>query len=191
MDKPKICVFCASSHGSDAAYARDARRFGALLAERGFDMVFGGGYIGLMGEVAHAAREGGAYVTGVLPGFLRHLEPPSHDTHRMIVVDDLHERKKLMLTMADGFAVLPGGLGTLDEFFEVITSVQLSVFDKPMALLDTHGFFAPLDALIEQVVAQEFAGERIRAFYRRAASPEQAIEYLAARVTAARPAPPA
>lgn len=191
MDKPKICVFCASSHGSDAAYARDARRFGALLAEAGYDMVFGGGYIGLMGEVAHAAREGGAHVTGVLPDFLRHLEPPSHDAHKMLVTADLYERKKLMLTMSDGFAVLPGGLGTLDEFFEVVTSVQLGVFDKPIVLLDTHGFFATLDALVEHVVGRELAGARVRAFYHRAGSPEQAIEYLAARVPAARRPPPA
>jgi len=191
MDKPKICVFCASSHGNDPAYARDARRFGTLLAAAGCDMVFGGGYVGLMGEVAHAAREGGAYVTGVLPDFLRHLEPPSHDAHRIIVTPDLYERKKLMLTMSDGFAVLPGGLGTLDEFFEVITSVQLDVFDKPMVLLDTNGFFAPLDALVEHVVAKELAGARVRASYRRAGSPEQAIEYLAARVKAVRPPPPA
>ncbi|HEX4860240.1 MAG TPA: TIGR00730 family Rossman fold protein, partial [Rhizomicrobium sp.] len=118
MDKkPVICVFCGSSPGADPAYARDARRFGALLAERGFDLVFGGGYVGLMGEVAHAARTGGAYVTGVLPDFLRHLEPPSHDAQRILVTPDLFERKKLMTSLSDGFAVLPGGLGTLDEFF--------------------------------------------------------------------------
>ncbi|MBV9990772.1 MAG: TIGR00730 family Rossman fold protein [Alphaproteobacteria bacterium] len=180
--KPVICVFCGSSHGSDAGYARDARRFGALLAAHGFDMVFGGGYIGLMGEVAHAAREGGAYITGVLPDFLRHLEPPSHDAHRMIVTADLTERKKLMLSLADGFAVLPGGLGTLDEFFEVITAAQLNVFDKPLVVLDTDGFYAPLDALIDKVVAEDFAGARVRTLYRRAPTPEQAIEHLAARV---------
>jgi uncharacterized protein (TIGR00730 family) len=180
--KLKICVFCGSSHGSDAAYARDARRFGRLLGERGFDMVFGGGYIGLMGEVAHAAREAGAHVTGVLPDFLRHLEPPSHDAHRMIVTPDLQERKRLMLELSDGFAVLPGGLGTYDEFFEVFTSAQLNVFDKPIVLLDTEGVFAPLAALIEDVVGQGFAGERVRTLYDRAPTPEQAIERLAERV---------
>ena len=189
--KPVICVFCGSSHGSDAAYARDARRFGALLAASGFNMVFGGGYIGLMGEVAHAAREGGAHITGVLPDFLRHLEPPSHDAHRMIVTPDLAERKKLMLSLAHGFAVLPGGLGTLDEFFEVITSVQLNVFDKPIVLLDSHDFYAPLDALIDRVVAEDLASARVKALYRRVPTPEQAIEYLAERVPSARRSPPA
>jgi uncharacterized protein (TIGR00730 family) len=109
----------------------------------------------------------------------------------MIVTPDLYERKKLMLSMADGFAVLPGGLGTLDEFFEVITAVQLKVFDKPIVLLDSHDFYAPLDALVDQVVAKNLAGDRVKTFYRRAPTPEQAIEYLAARVPSARPAPPA
>ncbi|HEX4296010.1 MAG TPA: TIGR00730 family Rossman fold protein, partial [Rhizomicrobium sp.] len=119
-NKPTICVFCGSSPGSDPAYARDAARFGTLLAEHGCNLLFGGGYVGLMGEVAHAARQGGALVTGVLPDFLRHLEPPSHDAQRIVITPDLQERKRLMLSLSDGFAVLPGGLGTLDEFFEVI-----------------------------------------------------------------------
>lgn len=190
-NRPKITVFCGSSHGSDAAYARDARRFGALIGSHGYDMVFGGGYVGLMGEVAHAAREGGAYITGVLPDFLRHLEPPSRDTQRMIVTPDLHERKRLLMSLGDAFAVLPGGLGTLDEFFEVITSVQLNVFDKPVVLLDTNGVFAPLRALLDDVVARGFAGERIRAFYHPAATPQAAIEYLATRVPAVPRTPPA
>jgi uncharacterized protein (TIGR00730 family) len=151
---------------------------GQLLAERGFDLVYGGGYIGLMGEVAHAARESGAYVTGVLPDFLRHLEPPSRDTQRMIVTPDLQERKRLMLSLAHGFAVLPGGLGTYDEFFEVLTSAQLGVFHKPMVLLDTGGVFAPLDLLIDMVVAKGFAQPRVKDLYHRASTPEQAIEFL-------------
>jgi uncharacterized protein (TIGR00730 family) len=183
MDKkPAIGVFCASSPGADPAFARDAKRFGELLAARGFDLVFGGGYIGLMGEVAHAARAGGAYVTGVLPGFLRHLEPPSHDAQRMLITDDLFERKKLLLSLADGFAVLPGGLGTLDEFFEAVTSVQLNVFDKPIVLLDTDGFYAPLDALIARIVERDFAAARVKTCYRRVATPEEAIDFLSQRM---------
>lgn len=176
--KPAIAVFCGSSHGSDAAFARDARRFGQLMGQRGFDLVFGGGYVGLMGEVAHAARESGAYVTGVLPDFLRHLEPPSRDTQKMIVTPDLQERKRLMLSLSDAFAVLPGGLGTIDEFFEVITSVQLDVFDKPLVLLDTGGMFAPLDALIDMVVAKGFAQPRAKELYHRASTPDQALDFI-------------
>ncbi|HWA88855.1 MAG TPA: TIGR00730 family Rossman fold protein [Rhizomicrobium sp.] len=185
--RPKIGVFCGSSHGSDAAYTEAARRFGRLIGERGFDLVFGGGYIGLMGEVAHAAREAGAYVTGVLPDFLRHLEPPSRDTQRMLITDNLFERKRLMLELSDGFAVLPGGLGTYDEFFEVITAAQLDVFDKPIVLLDTKDVFAPLVALLDATIASGFAQPRVTSLYHRARTPEQAIEHLAER---ARRAPP-
>jgi len=181
-NKPTICVFCGSSPGSDPAYARDAARFGALLAEHGYNLLFGGGYVGLMGEVAHAARQGGALVTGVLPDFLRDLEPPSHDAQRIVITPDLQERKRLMLSLSDGFAVLPGGLGTLDEFFEVITSVQLKVFNKPIVLVDTHAIFAPLDALIAHMVANGFAAEAVRTLYRRAATPEQAIDFLSERL---------
>jgi uncharacterized protein (TIGR00730 family) len=188
MEKPTICVFCGSSPGSDERYAQDARRLGALIAERGFNLLFGGGYVGLMGEVAHAAREGGAFVTGIIPGFLRHLEPPSHDAQRIVITGDLQERKRLMLSLSDGFAVLAGGLGTLDEFFEVITSVQLGVFDKPVVLVDTRGIFAPLDALLDHTVAQGFASKRIKAMYHRAPTPERAIEILAAGVTRPPPA---
>lgn len=181
-NKPTICVFCGSSPGSDPAYARDATRFGALLAEKGYNLLFGGGYVGLMGEVAHAARLGGARVTGVLPDFLRHLEPPSHDAQRIVITSDLQERKRLMMSLSDGFAVLPGGLGTLDEFFEVITSVQLKVFDKPVVLVDTHAIFAPLDALIAHMAAKGFVGKAVDTFYRRAATPEQAIDFLSERL---------
>ena len=183
MDKkPVICVFCGSSPGAEPAYARDARRFGELLAERGFDLLFGGGYVGLMGEVVHAARQGGAHVTGVLPTFLRHLEPPSLDAQRILVAPDLFERKKLMLSLSDGFAVLPGGLGTLDELFEVVTAVQLKVFDKPIALLDTHGFYAPLEALIERVVEKGFASPAARTYYCRVATPIEVVDFLSERL---------
>jgi uncharacterized protein (TIGR00730 family) len=177
-NRPTICVFCGSSHGSDAAYAETARRFGMLIAERGFSLLFGGGYIGLMGEVAHAARLGGAYVTGVLPEFLRHLEPPSRDAQKMVITADLQERKRLMLSHADAFAVLPGGLGTLDEFFEALTSAQLNALSKPVVLLDTAGFFAPLEALLAHVVARNFADRKIASLYHRAATPEDAIDYI-------------
>ena len=178
--KPAVCVFCGSSPGRNAAYAEAARRFGTLLGEAGFDLVFGAGYIGLMGEVARAARAGGAKVTGVLPEFLRHLEPPSSGEETVLITPDLQERKRRMLSLADAFAVLPGGLGTLDEFFEVVTSAQLHALDKPIVLLDSAGFFEPVERLIGHIVAQGFAQESIRAHYRRAATPEDAIAHLKA-----------
>jgi uncharacterized protein (TIGR00730 family) len=179
MDKqrPKICVFCASSHGTDPAYTAAARRFGTLLGEAGYDLVFGGGYVGLMGEVAHAAKLAGANVTGILPEFLRHLEPPSVE-EKVIFTEGLAERKKLMLSMADAFAVLPGGIGTIDEFFEVMIAIQLRVIAKPIVLLNTEDFFAPLQMLIEQVISQGFAGASVSTFFRVAMTPESAVETL-------------
>jgi len=186
MDKkrPKICVFCASSHGADPAYAAAAKRFGALLGEAGYDLVFGGGYVGLMGEVAHAAKLAGATVTGVLPEFLRHLEPPSVE-EKVIFTDGLPERKKLMLSMADAFAVLPGGIGTIDEFFEVMIAIQLRVIAKPIVLLNTEDFFAPLQMLVEQTISQGFAGASVSTFFHVAMTPEAAIETLGERLSRA------
>ena len=177
-NKPVICVFCGSSAGRDAAYATAARRMGTLIGEHGYDLVFGGGYVGLMGEVAHSARRAGAKVTGVLPEFLRHLEPPAENEEKVILTPDLQQRKRLMLSMADAFVALPGGLGTMDEFFEVVTSAQLGVLRKPIVLLDINGFFATLKALLDQIKAEGFARNDISDLYRIATTPEEVIEAL-------------
>ncbi|HVU21159.1 MAG TPA: TIGR00730 family Rossman fold protein [Rhizomicrobium sp.] len=181
MDKQrqKICVFCASSHGTEPAYAAAAKQFGTLLGETGYDVIFGGGYVGLMGEMAHAAKLAGANVTGVLPEFLRYLEPPSIE-EKVIFTDGLPERKRLMMEMADGFVVLPGGIGTIDEFFEVMIAIQLRVIAKPIILLNTEDFFAPLQMLIEQTVSQGFAGASVSTFFHVAMTPQAAIEKLGA-----------
>ena len=130
--KPVICVFCGSSYGADPQYAAAARALGRLIAERGFSLVFGGGGLGLMGETARAARDGGAPVPGVLPEFLRRIEQPPEWEKDLIITPDLQLRKTRMLAMADAFVVLPGGPGTMDEFFEVVTSAQLGVLAKPI-----------------------------------------------------------
>lgn len=177
-NRPVICVFCGSSHGRDTAYASEARRLGTLIGENGYDLVFGGGYVGLMGEVAHAARLASAKITGVLPEFLRHFEPPAENEEKVILTPDLQERKRIMLSMADAFVVLPGGLGTMDEFFEVATSAQLGELRKPIVLLDTGGFFTTLQALLDHIVAQGFARKDIAGLYRIASMPEDVMEIL-------------
>jgi uncharacterized protein (TIGR00730 family) len=177
-NKPVVCVFCGSSQGRDAAYAAAARRLGTLIGENGYDLVFGGGYVGLMGEVAHAARIAGAKITGVLPEFLRHLEPPAENEETVIFTPDLQERKRLMLSMAEAFVVLPGGLGTMDEFFEVVTSAQLGELHKPIVLLDTGGFFTTLKVLLDHIVAQGFARKDISGLYRIVPAPEDVIQAL-------------
>ncbi len=173
--KPRtVCIFCGSSHGANAAYGDAARKFGALLAEHGFSVVFGGGGLGLMGEVASAARDAGARVQGILPNFLKHLEPPLKTGERVMLTPDLFTRKAKMIGMADGFAILPGGNGTMDEFFEVLTSAQLSLHTKPIVLLNVAGYFNPLLKLLDHIVKQGFANTNVRKLYHVCRTPEEA-----------------
>jgi uncharacterized protein (TIGR00730 family) len=175
-----VCVFCGSSHGNNPAYAAAARRLGALIGERGYALVFGGGNIGLMGEVARAARDHGAPVAGIIPEFLQHLEPPMPDREAVTVTPDLQTRKSLMLARADAFVILPGGLGTLDEYFEVLTSAQLKVFSKPIVVVDSAGFYQPLKALLENLRHEGFVGAGVDGLHRFVSSADQAIATLAA-----------
>lgn len=174
-----ICVFCGSSPGADPRYAEAARDLGKRIAAAGFALVFGGGNIGLMGETARAARDGGAPVVGILPNFLRHLEPPLKSAEELIILPDLFQRKDRMIAMSDAFILLPGGLGTLDEFFEVVTSAQLHVHDKPIVVVNVAGFYDPLRALLDHVIAQGFARPEVHKLYEFADTPKQAM----ARVT--------
>lgn len=170
-----ICVFCGSSYGVDPQYAAAAKRLGTLIAEHGYNLVFGGGNVGLMGEVARAARDGGAAVKGILPEFLKHLEPPLETDETVVVTPDLQSRKALMLSSADAFVILPGGLGTMDEYFEVLTSAQLHALSKPIVVLDTGGYFAPLKALVDHMIRSGFARPEILAFQHVVDSPQAAI----------------
>lgn len=173
-----IGVFCGSSCGNDPAFLAEAAALGRLMGAAGMAMVFGGGNIGLMGETARAMRDLDRPVHGVLPDFLRHLEPPMTNGETVEITADLQERKRRMLALADGFVVLPGGLGTLDEFFEIITSVQLGVFAKPIVVLDTKNFYAPLKALLDHLAAQGFVKPESLQACRFVATPQQAVEAL-------------
>jgi uncharacterized protein (TIGR00730 family) len=178
--KPKsICVFAGSSPGSDEGYREIARDVGALIAKHGFSLVFGGGGLGLMGEVARAAREGGASVRGILPDFLRHAEPPPGSGVTIDFVPDLFTRKKRMMELSDAFVVLPGGLGTLDEFFEVVTTAQLGLHKAPIALINWRGFYDPLLQFVAQARDSGFVYGKVEDLYRVVPSPVEAFEYLA------------
>jgi uncharacterized protein (TIGR00730 family) len=181
-----ICVFCGSSHGVDKAYAETARRLGALIAAQGFSLVFGGGDLGLMGETARAVRAGGGKVRGVLPDFLKHLEPPMAGQEELFIAADLFQRKDRMIADGDAFVVLPGGLGTFDEFFEVVTSAQLGVHKKPIAVVNTNGFFDPLKALIDHTVAKGFVRKDASDLYKIVATPDEAIVFIQQALAAAR-----
>jgi uncharacterized protein (TIGR00730 family) len=174
-----ICVFCGSSPGVKPAYSAAARRLGTLIGERGYAMVFGGGNVGLMGETARAALAAGAKVAGVLPHFLRKLETPL-DGIAETIVPDMQVRKSLMLGQSDAFIVLPGGLGTLDELFEVLSISQLKVHDKPIVIVDTEGFYEPLWPLLARIVREGFALRSIEKFYHVVATPEEAMDKIAA-----------
>jgi uncharacterized protein (TIGR00730 family) len=182
-NKPVICVFCGSSFGANPQYAAAARSLGQLIAKRGFSMIFGGGGLGLMGETARAARDNGTRVKGILPEFLRRIEQPPEWEKELVLTPDLQQRKTQMLTMADAFVVLPGGPGTMDEFFEIVTSAQLQVLDKPILVVNTGGYFDPLEALMKHIVNEGFAKPTMLSLYRFVDTSEQAIDAIAEKLS--------
>lgn len=139
-----LCVFCGSRSGSNPAFERAAKETGRLLGKRGVRLVYGGGSLGLMGAVADGCLAAGGEVIGVIPGFLMDLELGHQGVTRLEVVPDMLERKKRMAELSDGFLTLPGGIGTLDELFEMLTWVRLGVHEKPNGLLNVDGFFDEL-----------------------------------------------
>lgn len=151
-----VCVYCGSAVGVDPRYRAAADELGRSLAKAGIGLVFGGGHIGLMGIVADAALASGGYVVGIIPAALRDRELGHQGVSELIVVDTMHDRKRIMAERADAFAVLPGGIGTLDEFFEIATWRQLGLHDKPIFVVDVAGYWRPLRALFDHIVAQGF-----------------------------------
>jgi uncharacterized protein (TIGR00730 family) len=173
-----VCVFCGSAFGNDPAYSEAAKTIGAGIAKMGFSLVFGGGGLGLMGEVAKAVLDGGQSIQGIMPAFLQALEPAVSSQEKLIVTPHMQERKTLMLEMSDAFIVLPGGLGTFDEFFEVATEAQLRVHAKPIIVVNVKGYFDALDAMLHATVEKGFAKETIFKVYYLADGAEAALEIL-------------
>jgi len=182
---PGICVFCGSTCGDDPAYAQAARTFGALIAINGFRLVFGGGRIGLMGEAATGTAYQEGEILGIIPGFLRHLEPPLRAASKIVVTETLNERKTKMFEAATGFAILPGGIGTFDEFFEAHSEAQLKQHAKPIVLINIKNYFAPLIALLEHMIAHGFADAGIMDLIEIVDTPEDAIKIFATKRAAA------
>jgi hypothetical protein len=176
VSRQAICVFCGSSHGADPVFTQTAQQFGTALAREGFDLVFGGGGVGLMGEVALSVSRGGGKVLGIIPGFLRHLEPPLEVSSQIVITESMNDRKARMFAASDGFAILPGGIGTLDEFAEVLTGAQLRQHAKPIVVVNTKNYFAPLRALLDHFVANGFAGAGINSLYQMVPTVEDAIK---------------
>ncbi len=159
----RVCVFCGSSAGFDSAYSDAAARRGRVLAERGIDLVYGGGRVGLMGTLADAALAAGGRVVGVIPTGLFSREVGHTGITELHGVASMHERKTLMYDLSDGFVALPGGLGTLEELAEVTTWAQLGLHAKPVALFDVAGFWAPLVSLLDDMVSAGFLRPENRA----------------------------
>jgi uncharacterized protein (TIGR00730 family) len=156
MPLSSVAVYCGSNAGTDPAYARSATALGQALADRGTRLVYGGGHVGLMGAVADAAIGHGGRVHGVITEALRAKELAHQGLDSLQVVPTMHERKAVMADAADGFIMLPGGFGTFDEFFEVVTWTQLGIHVKPCGILDVGGYFAPLLAMIDGAVTAGF-----------------------------------
>ncbi len=156
MELSSIAVFCGSSVGNDPAYAEAARRTGRTLAERGIDVVYGGGHVGLMGLVADAALDAGGRVIGVIPRQLDDRELSHRGVTELFVVESMHERKQKMADLSDAFIALPGGAGTLEEVAEQWTWAQLTIHAKPSGFLDVGGFWAPMRQMLETMVAEGF-----------------------------------
>jgi uncharacterized protein (TIGR00730 family) len=150
-----IAVFCGSSSGTDPAYIRDARLVGKALAERNITLIYGGGCIGLMGHLADSALLAGGKVIGVIPRSLLEREVAHLGLTELIVTDTMHQRKEAMADRAQGFIALPGGFGTFDELFEILTWAQLGIHSRPIGLLNTEGFFTPLLVWLEKVVVEQ------------------------------------
>jgi uncharacterized protein (TIGR00730 family) len=174
-----VCVFCGSRPGRDPAHAEAATALGAALAHAGLRLVYGAGDVGLMGAVARAAQEAGGDTFGVIPVHLLAREVGKRDLSRFVVTETMHERKKVMFMNADAIVTLPGGPGSLDELFEVLTWRQLGLHEKPVYLLNVNGYWDPLLALLDHLVAQGFAEPSFLDFLTPVASVAALMERLA------------
>lgn len=178
MSAMRLCVFCGSSPGRGERYVAAARTLGRRLAERDITLVYGGASVGTMGVVADSALEAGGEVIGVIPEGLVTREVAHRSLGDLRIVATMHERKALMAELADGFIALPGGIGTLEELFEVWTLAHLGLHTKPLALLDLEGFYRPLRGLLDHMVDERFLRPTSRDLVTFCADPESALDYL-------------
>jgi uncharacterized protein (TIGR00730 family) len=172
-------VFCGSSPGARPAYREAAEGLGALLARLGIGLVYGGSHLGLMGVLADAVLAGGGEVTGVIPQMLVDKEVAHRGLADLRIVRSMHERKALMAELAHGFIAMPGGYGTLEEFFEVLTWLQLGVHPKPCGLLNIEGYYDPLLALLDRSVAERFLRPANRGLVLDERDPEKLLDRMA------------
>jgi len=171
----RICVFCGSSRGSDEIYIDAARQLGRILIKHNIGLVYGGGGVGLMGEIANTFMEKGAEIIGVIPRDLFEKEVACSGLSDLRIVNSMHERKSLMIELSDGFIALPGGFGTIEEFFEVLTWAQLGIHGKPCGILNIRGYFNYLIEFLDHMVNQKFIGKEHRSMVLIAGNPAELI----------------
>ena len=175
-----ICVYCGSGQGTDPIFTAAARVLGHMMAKAGIRLVYGGGRIGLMGEVARSVLDAGGTVTGIIPKFLKAREVMLADAQELHVVEDMHARKKLMFDKADAFIALPGGIGTLEELVEQLTWAQLGRHEKPILIANINGFWRPLLSLLAHMRESGFVRPGLEVKYLVAERIEDALEMLLA-----------
>ena len=173
-----VCVFCGSNYGSDPAYEAGAQAFGQLLASKGIALVYGGGKVGLMGVIADTMLAAGGQVYGVIPESLVEKELAHTGLSKLYVVGSLHERKAKMAMLSDAFVALPGGLGTYEELFEVLSWAQLRLHDKPVGVLNTIGFFDPMLGMLDSAVRSGFMRAANRSLLESGDTPDQLMQAL-------------
>lgn len=178
----RICVYCGAAPGFAPEFAAMAKELGHALAERKIELVYGGGKVGLMGIVADAVLEKGGSVIGIIPQKLVDKEQAHQGLQDLRIVNTMHERKATMATLADAFIALPGGFGTLEELFEVLTWSQIGYHAKPVVVLDVNDYYAPLEAFIHNAIAAGFIGEKQKAVFRRLFSADSALDALNAAI---------
>ncbi|MFM9107529.1 MAG: TIGR00730 family Rossman fold protein [Chloroflexota bacterium] len=189
MSSVSVCVFCGSRDGRDPAYLRAAAALGEAIARRGWTLVFGGGRVGLMGAAADAALAAGGTVTGIIPEALWEREVGHAGLSELLIVRTMHERKQAMADRADAFIALPGGFGTFEELFEVVTWAQLGFHRKPCIVLDVAGFWQPMLAMADWAAGEGFISGAHRGLLQRAETIDEALD-LAVRGEAGAGAPP-
>ncbi len=177
---PRLCVYCASHLGADPAFAESARALGRAMADRGVDLVFGGGHVGLMGLVADGALAGGRHVIGVITEQLVDKEIAHRGVDELVVVPDMPGRKRAMYDAADAFMTLPGGVGTMEEFFEVLCWGYLGLHPKPMGLLNVNGYYDPLIEFLDRSVEAELTRARARELLAVGGDPAALLDLLLA-----------
>ncbi|MGY6697614.1 MAG: LOG family protein [Roseinatronobacter sp.] len=160
-----VCVFCGSRSGTDPEFAIQAKETGEMIARNGWRLVYGAGDVGLMGEVARATMALGGKTMGIIPTHLLQAERGRHDLSQLVITETMHERKKVMFSNSDAIVVLPGGAGSLDEFFEVLTWRQLKLHEKPIFLLNSAEYWSPLVSLVDHIIDTGFAEPSLRGFF--------------------------